>query len=80
MTKSIHMRSSRLAGADEGEGLKPTGARFLTNVPMPDALYRNTSRRYPGYNTNIPDQFRADRFIAEIPVFASQQAWGSQAA
>ncbi|MEO7649496.1 MAG: hypothetical protein ABIZ80_03445, partial [Bryobacteraceae bacterium] len=55
-----------LAGADEGEGLKPTGARFLTNVPMPDALYRNTSRRYPGYNTNIPDQFRADRFIAEI--------------
>jgi YVTN family beta-propeller protein len=54
-----------LAGADEGEGLKPTGARFLTNVPMPDVLYRNTSRNYPNYNTNIPDQFRADVFIRE---------------
>jgi hypothetical protein len=55
-----------LAGADEGEGLKPTGARFLTNMPMPDALYRNTSRAYPNYNTNIPDQFRASQFIAEM--------------
>lgn len=55
-----------LAGADEGEGLKPTGARFLTNVPMPDPLYRNTSRTYPNYNTNIPDQFRATQFITEM--------------
>jgi len=55
-----------LAGADEGAGLKPTGARYLTNVPMPDVLYRNTSRNYPNYNTNIPDQFRANQFIAEI--------------
>src|SRR2546425_1980931 len=45
-----------LAGNDEGEGLKPTGSRFLTNVPMPDPLYRNTSRQYPGFNMNIPDQ------------------------
>jgi hypothetical protein len=55
-----------LAGIDEGVGLKPTGARFLTNVPMPDPLFRNTSRRYPGYNMNIPDQYRATQFIAEI--------------
>jgi YVTN family beta-propeller protein len=55
-----------LAGIDEGPGLKPTGARFVTNVPMPDPLYRNTSREYPGYNTNIPDQFRANAFISEI--------------
>ncbi len=55
-----------LAGVDEGEGLKPTGARFLTNVPMPDPLFRNTSRNYPGYNMNIPDQFRASQFIAEV--------------
>jgi DNA-binding beta-propeller fold protein YncE len=54
-----------LAGADEGEGLKPTGARYLTNVPMPDPLYRNTARDYPSYNTNIPDQFRADQFIKD---------------
>jgi len=55
-----------LAGSTEGGGLAPTGARFLTNVPMPDPLYRNTSRRYPGYNTNIPDQYRAKVFIEEI--------------
>jgi hypothetical protein len=55
-----------LAGVDEGQGLKPTGARYLTNVPMPDPLYRNTSRNYPNYNMNIPDQFRAGQFIDEI--------------
>ncbi len=55
-----------LAGADEGQGLKPTGARYPTNVPMPDPLYRNTSREYPNYNMNIPDQFRADQFIREM--------------
>jgi hypothetical protein len=61
-----------LAGNDEGGGLEPTGARFFTNIPMPDPLYRNTSRAYPGFNMNIPDQFRASRFIAEM-----QQIYGS---
>ena len=51
---------------DEGQGYKPTGARFVTNVPMPDPLYRNTSREYPMFNMNIPDQFRATQFIHEI--------------
>jgi DNA-binding beta-propeller fold protein YncE len=55
-----------LAGADEGTGLKPTGARYLTNIPMPDPLYRNSARDYPNYNTNIPDQFRADQFIKDV--------------
>jgi len=55
-----------LAGADEGIGLKPTGARYLTNIPMPDPLYRNTMREYPNYNMNIPDQFRADQFIKDV--------------
>ncbi len=55
-----------LAGIDEGRDLEPTGARFLTNVPMPDALYRHTSRVYPGFNMNIPDQYRASQFISEI--------------
>ncbi len=55
-----------LAGVNEGEGIEPTGARLFTNMPMPDPLYRNTSRRYPGFNTNISDQFRASQFIAEI--------------
>jgi len=55
-----------LAGVDEGKGLKPTGGRYLTNIPMPEPLYRNTSRDYPNFNTNIPDQFRATQFINEI--------------
>lgn len=55
-----------LAGVDEGPGEKPTGARYPTNVPMPDPLYRNTSRDYPGFNMNIPDQYRATQFINEI--------------
>ena len=55
-----------LAGVDEGEGLKPTGARYETNVPMPDPLFRNTSRTYPQYNTNIPDQYRADQLLKEL--------------
>lgn len=55
-----------LAGADEGPGLKPTGAAFLTNVPMPLPLYKNTAFSYPNYNTNIPDQFRATQFIADM--------------
>ena len=55
-----------LAGVEEGPGEKATGARFVTNVPMPDALYRNTSRDYPQFNMNIPDQYRAGQFIAEV--------------
>jgi YVTN family beta-propeller protein len=55
-----------LAGNEEETGEKPTGARFLTNVPMPLPLYKNSSREYPGFNTNIPDQFRADQLIHEI--------------
>ncbi len=55
-----------LAGIEEVEGEKPTGARYLTNVPMPDPLYRNSSRNYPGFNMNIPDQFRATQLIAEL--------------
>ncbi len=55
-----------LAGVEEGPGEKATGARFVTNVPMPDPLYRNTSRDYPQFNMNIPDQYRASQFIAEV--------------
>lgn len=54
-----------LAGVDQGSSLRPTGGRYLTNIAVPDPLYRNTSRTYPIFNTNIPDQFRADQFIKE---------------
>jgi len=33
---------------------------------MPDPLFRHTSRNYPNYNMNIPDQFRATQLIAEL--------------
>jgi YVTN family beta-propeller protein len=62
-----------LAGVDESKGLEPTGARFLTNIPMPDPLYRNTSRQYPGFNMNVPDQFRATQFIQEMEGMALPQ-------
>jgi YVTN family beta-propeller protein len=55
-----------LAGVVEDPGEMPTGARFLTNVPMPRPLWDNTSRQYPQYNMNIPDQYRLDAFIREI--------------
>jgi YVTN family beta-propeller protein len=55
-----------LAGVDEDKDLEPTGARYLTNVPMPEPLYSHTSREYPGFNMNIPDQYRASQFIKEI--------------
>jgi len=55
-----------LAGTLEGRGYEPSGARYLTNVPMPDALFRNTSRTYPGFNMDISDQARASEFIRDM--------------
>ncbi|HXG31904.1 MAG TPA: bifunctional YncE family protein/alkaline phosphatase family protein [Bryobacteraceae bacterium] len=55
-----------LAGVYAGPGLEPAGARYLTNAPLPEPLYRNTCRTYPPFNTDIPDQSRADRFIEDI--------------
>ncbi|MGB7759127.1 MAG: bifunctional YncE family protein/alkaline phosphatase family protein, partial [Bryobacteraceae bacterium] len=55
-----------LAGATEGPGLGPAGVRLLTNIPMPEALFANTARQYPGFNLAISDQQRASRFIEEI--------------
>ena len=50
-------------GTPHGKG---SGARYLTNMPISESLYRNTSRDYPGFSLDIPDQTRADRFIAEL--------------
>jgi hypothetical protein len=54
------------AGIDEGKDLEPTGARLPVNIPMPQVLRESTSQEYPGYNTNIPDQYRADVFLREL--------------
>jgi len=55
-----------LAGAVEGTGVGPGGVRLLTNMPVPEPLFRSTVRRYPGFNLAISDQVRASRFIEEI--------------
>src|SRR5882724_6790357 len=39
---------------------------MMTNISLPDPLYRYSSAAYPGFDTNIPDQYRASHFIAEI--------------
>ena len=43
-----------------------TGAAHGVMVPMQKALYSKTSHNYAGYNTNIPDQFRAEQFETEF--------------
>jgi len=43
-----------------------TGAGHGVMVPMQKALFPITSRNYPGYNTNIPDQYRANQFEKEF--------------
>ncbi|WP_439505832.1 bifunctional YncE family protein/alkaline phosphatase family protein [Sediminibacterium sp.] len=43
-----------------------TGAGHGVMVPMQKALFPRTSRNYPGYNTNIPDQYRANQFEKEF--------------
>ncbi|HWC00181.1 MAG TPA: hypothetical protein VG672_25910 [Bryobacteraceae bacterium] len=55
-----------VGGVQEGPAMGPTGARFVTNEPVPDALFQNTSRDYPVFNLNIPDQKRASTFIQEV--------------
>ena len=54
------------AGTSQDPGTTPTGARLPVNVPMPEALFHATSRIYPGYNMNIPDQYRADVFLKDL--------------
>jgi hypothetical protein len=63
-----------LAGVEEEPGEMPTGARYLVDVPMPEPLYRNTSRDYPQFNMNIPDQYRATQLIAELERLYDQPA------
>lgn len=44
----------------------PKGYAYAINYPVTQALYKQTSREYPTYNTAIPDQYRIDRFITEF--------------
>jgi hypothetical protein len=57
-----------LPGGKGGVGLEPTGLRESINVPMPQALFENTSRGYPTFNTSISDQYRREQFQHEFQV------------
>ncbi len=64
-----HLERNQITFRNFGEGLELPGivdGRLMTNMPISESLYRNTSRDYPGFNLDIPDQTRADRFIAEL--------------
>lgn len=43
-----------------------TGAAHGVMVPLQKALFGNTSHNYAGFNTHIPDQFRAEQFETEF--------------
>lgn len=45
---------------------KYTGINQFINYPMPQPLFKRTSKTYPTYNMAIPDQFRIDQFIKEF--------------
>lgn len=42
------------------------GARHAAVFPMPKPLFDRTSFNYPGYNMNVPDQYRMDQFENEF--------------
>lgn len=54
------------AGVEEDEDEEQTGAREVSNIPMPAAIYNNTSRDYPIFNMNIPDMYRTEWFSKEV--------------
>ena len=43
-----------------------TGIKHYVNFPVPQPIFKRTSKMYPTYNTAIPDQFRIDRFKEEF--------------
>jgi len=58
--------SNEFAGVEEEWNHTKFGAVFPVAEPLPKALFENTSRNYAGFNTNIPDQVRMDRFEEEF--------------
>jgi DNA-binding beta-propeller fold protein YncE len=64
-----HLERNGISFRNFGEGIELPGVadgKYSTNVPIPDNLYRNTSHDYPGFSLDVPDQTRADKFIAEL--------------
>jgi DNA-binding beta-propeller fold protein YncE len=45
---------------------KHTGVQMSVSFPLPKPLFDRTSRNYPTFNMNIPDQYRMDVFEQEF--------------
>ncbi len=54
------------AGVEEGEDEEKTGAREVVNIPMPASIWKDTSRDFPIFNMNIPDNYRTEYFEKEV--------------
>ncbi len=54
------------SAAEEGPNHQYTGVKMRILFPMPKALFDRTSRTYPTYNMNVPDQFRVEMFEQEL--------------
>jgi YVTN family beta-propeller protein len=65
--KGISMRNYGEFVVPEGGGRGQPPRRYVGNKP---ALRAITSDSFPGFNTNIPDQRRADVWISELRAFA----------
>jgi hypothetical protein len=63
-----HLKRNKITFRNFGEGLDIPGfdGHYISGLPMEAALRENTSPGYPGFNLDIPDQTRADKFIAEL--------------
>ena len=48
------------------DNLAYKGYGYAINYPVTEALFRNSSKRFPTYNTAIPDQYRVDQFEQEF--------------
>ena len=55
----------------EGKAWSPRALACPSTSPCPSRCSSNTSRLYPGYNMNIPDQYRADVFLKDLARWSS---------
>jgi hypothetical protein len=72
-----HLARERISFFNFGQGLevaataqewhyRDTGIRMSVVFPMQQPLWERTSRKYPTYNMNIPDQHRVEMFLEEL--------------
>ena len=59
-------QANEYAGVEEEWNHTSFGSAFPVAIPLPKAVFNRTSRKYAGFNMNIPDQYRADQFEEEF--------------